>query len=228
MHHKKEDLEHIIKKTQILQIPRHLLATFAVTDIEYHFVSSVSENRSRIRQGVIKAEKPAIISPFSSSEILEGFSDEAQEFIDKLARMTGTDLRMLGYHFKNEMHKVSLQQKSAEKVVEKLKLDLHDKPRTAILTGLDHAWQVALLKLIIEHTGNSFPANVKELEERGFFPDSTGVTTRIRWHIESLFKKARFSPDMVRELGRALKEYKLFEEYEDRFFTLIKYHKNHP
>ncbi|MFH1379827.1 MAG: hypothetical protein ABII23_06075 [bacterium] len=219
---KKHSLEYIIKHTKIIQMPHHLLATFAVTDLNYHFVAGLSPGSARLRQGIIRAEKPKIISPYIDNNMLEGFDDDAKQMIDEIAHMLGTDLRILGYHFKNEHNHTTLEHSSAETIIERLKVELEDKPRTVIIKGFDQAWQLGLLKVIVEHATKSFPANVKELEERGFFPDTEGILDRTRWKIDILFRKAQKNPDAIKELGRFLKEHNLFSDYEDRFFALVK------
>ncbi|MBD3271392.1 MAG: hypothetical protein GF384_02490, partial [Elusimicrobia bacterium] len=176
----KNDLEYIIKQ------PRHLLATFAVTDIDYYFVSDISNQRVRVREGIVRAEKPAIIHSQIMNDILEGFDQDSAEILTRLTEIMGTDLRMLGYHFKNEFRMSSVENHPSDALIERLKKDLHDKPRNAIIHGIDEAWHIGLLKLIIEHARNSFPVNVRELEDRGFFPDEAGIPRKIRWKIELL------------------------------------------
>lgn len=222
--HKENSLDYIIQHTEILLMPKHLLATFAVTDIDYHFIASIDAHHTRLRHGIIKAEKPSIIYPFVKEDILEGFEEEAKKLIDLIADKLGTDLRMLGYHFKNDLGRTSIQHKPHEAVAEQLCAELKEKPRTAIVKGVDRAWQIGLLKLIVEHARRSFPANVQELDERGFFPSLDGMPKRIRWRIEQLFREAEGKPQAMKELGQFLKAHNLFYEYEDRFFSLVKRH----
>lgn len=219
---KKYNLEYIVNHTKIIQMPHHLLATFAVTDVDYYFVASISPKSTRLRQGIIRAEKPKIIIPNIDNDMLEGFDEEAKQVIDQISHMLGTDLRVLGYHFKNEPQHTSVEHGSVDTVIDRLKSDLEGKPRTVIIKGVDHAWQIGLLKLIVEHASRSFPANVRELEERGFFPDSEGIQGRVRWKIDALFHQAQKNPHAVKELGKFLKDHKLFVDYEDRFFALVK------
>jgi hypothetical protein len=216
------DLWGLLRQTEILQMPKHVLATFAVTDIQYHFVGSLDTHQARLRQGTIKAEKPAIIMPGAGGGVLEGFDEYAQELLEQLGRLAGTDLRMLGYRFRNIHGSTTLENSTSEEIIVRLKDAAQSSPRTAILKGPDSAWQVGLLKLIIEHTRHSFSSNVKEFEEHGFFPGPGGLPDKVRWHIESLFRRAETQAPLLAELAGYLKEHGLFAEYEERFFSLVK------
>ena len=78
------------------------------------------------------------------------------------------------------------------------------------------------MKFILEEASKSFQSNVRELDERGLFdPPQAGLYQR-RGEIEKLFQEARQNHSLRQVLGRKLKEYHLFEDYQDRFLSLFR------
>jgi hypothetical protein len=59
---------------------------------------------------------------------------------------------------------------------------------------------------------------------RGLLDAASGgnIPNAVRIEIESDFRQAAGSRSRLEELGRKLREYGLFEEYEDRFFELYR------
>lgn len=78
------------------------------------------------------------------------------------------------------------------------------------------------MKFIIEETLASFSANVQELSERGFFEGEKRVQDNQQREIRFLFKNAARDKSALAQLGKKLKEYGLFEQYQDEFFKLLK------
>jgi hypothetical protein len=79
---------------------------------------------------------------------------------------------------------------------------------------------MGVMKFIVEETLSSFLTNVQELNEHGFFDEDRLTRTRQR-EIEHLFRVAKKDRSAIERLGSKLKEYGLFEQYQDAFFHLI-------
>ena len=102
MHSNREKkFEDIFNLTKILVHPRHNLATFGISNIKYYFLASLDIRKTRLREGAISFEKPKIILPTELKEVFEGYGPETEEFINEIYSGFGSELRVLGYHFKH-------------------------------------------------------------------------------------------------------------------------------
>ena len=100
-------------------------------------------------------------------------------------------------------------------------LDTSEVSQAAVILCPDASWQLALMKFILEQSLKAFPTNVRDLNRRGLFDPEAKERDRTRREIEHLFADATSSPQAREALGKKLQEYGLFEEYQDRFFSLI-------
>ena len=220
-----------VKQTEILRPPKRNLATFGTTNVYYYLVTepayselvkSVAE--TVIREGRVIAERPKIVTPYYLSH-LEGFSSEAKKYLDMLIKTQGANAPGLFYSYKNEPKELNIVSDNLLAVVDKLnaKIDKRGDPLTSIIRGQDELWDVSLMKFIYEMTRSSIPDNVMQMEARGLLDmDSSGISSDTRIRIEELFNlvsKGELEPS---ELKKELDRWGLFEEYEDRFFTLFK------
>jgi len=215
----------IIRKTRILRSPRRHVATFGNSVFNYNLVTSSSpaEPRSTLRTGRVTAERPRIITPQSFISRFEGFGDGSGEWERLFLEHFQEAFRGLEYVYRNQLLQTLPHQMRALDLARNIqqKLDRREASQTAVICGPENGWQVSLMKFISEETSHSFPTNVRELEERGFFDPAQAVIYRQRKEIESLFRQSQQNPSNIRSLGSKLKEYNLFEEYQDRFFALI-------
>jgi len=218
------EFEYVLGHTKVLRLPKHDLATFGTTKLHYQLLSRLETRKTRIREGEVSSERPRILVPQEFSRVFEGFGKEAEEYARLLFHKFGSDLRMLEYRFKNRLKRSYLENEPLILVLRKIeeKLDRSKEPLAAVIEGIDRLWQVSLMKFIVEITLKSFYSNVRELEERGFFPDRSGVSEKVREEIELLFREAGRDKSKIKKLGKRLSELNLFREYEDRFFALLK------
>jgi hypothetical protein len=219
-------LQEAIQKTEVIRQPRQQLATFGQTEIEYFLISELAQfpDRCRLRHGDMVAKKPRIITPDNMLERFEGFGTEGKKYGDWFLKNLGDELRGLQYKFINQLKNTRLEHSNPKAVIERISRD-HDpniETRIAILKGPEEIWHLSLLKFIVEISSKSFRGNVQELEERGFFDPGSRIEARRRAEIETLFKNAHSDRSQLPILGRKLKEYGLFEQFQDRFFDLIK------
>jgi hypothetical protein len=108
-------------------------------------------------------------------------------------------------------------------VVERVKSEVSQKsdPFNAIAVGVDDPWDVCLVKMFSEVISSSAKANVSELERRQMFEIQGGLPRGIRNDIESAFLAASKDSRLINPLGQLLQHHRVFEEYQDRFFSLV-------
>lgn len=215
---------YIMESTRILRFPKHSLATFGVTNIYYYLLAELKTDKMKLREGRIISERPQILFPRQPENIFEGFSEEARQYSQLLFREFGSDVRILQYKFRNEFKKVSVHPGPLDTAITKIneRIDRAQQDPATIIKGIDNVWQVSLMKFIIEMTIKSFYDNITELKERGFFETEGGIPKPVRSQIERLFEQAKKDKSKIDQLGEKLSRFGLFEEYEDRFFSLFK------
>ncbi len=102
-------------------------------------------------------------------------------------------------------------------------IDKHADPLTSIIKGEDELWDVSLMKFIYEMTKSSMQDNLSQMEAKGLLDiDAGGIPADARVRIEELFRQVSKGELEPRELKDELDRWGLFEEYQDRFFTLFK------
>ena len=217
-----------VNNTEVVVMPANYLETFGATRLHYHLVSELmdSVNRIRVREGTIQSRQPQIITPTSyANEMLDGFGEQASQYIEWL-REHANELRMLEYGFKVQKTEISEQviTGNVTEILEQVKKSAQEKqdPLTGVILGVDDPWDVCLLKFMVDVIRQSIPRNVQDLNRHRLWEDANGVPKGVRADIESHFLMASRDPALVKPLGLKLRRYGLFEEYEDRFFALVR------
>jgi len=214
-----------LKSTRILKPPKHAIATFGTTTLRYILLSDVPGEPAscRLRQGEVTAQRPQIMTPDFWKKRFEGFGEEAEAFGEQMEKVFGDALKGLEYSFRNDLKTTSLEHASLSDVAERTQkvIEAEDAPRTALLVGPDAHWSFSVMKLIVDISMRSFPANVRELDDRGFFNPEKKRDERTRFEIEKLFEQARTNRTQIPKLAERLKQTDLFADYEDRFFALV-------
>ena len=226
-----ERIREAIRHTEILRPPKRSLATFGTTNIYYYLVTEPayaelvkSATETVIREGRVIAERPKIVTPYYLSQ-LEGFSSDAKRYFDTLIKTYGPNAPGLFYTYKNEPKELTIVSDSLLSVVDRLNDDIDKRgdPLTSIIRGQDELWDVSLMKFIYEMTRSSLPNNLLQMETRGLLDvDSSGIPADARVRIEELFNMVSKGELEPSELKKELDRWGLFEEYEDRFFTIFK------
>lgn len=221
-----QKMRQVIEQTRVVRFPRHRLSTFGDSEIQYNLVTpeSSAPARSTLRTGRVTAEKPKILTPETLLRRFEGFGEDADGFERLLKDHFQDSFRGLEYVFRNRLDSVTSHERDAGDLASSIRRDLEDRAalRAAVICGPESGWQLALMKFMLEETGRSFPVNMRELDERGLFEPGQAAVNRQRREIETLFQRARQDPDALKVLGRRLKDEGLFEEYQDRFFQLVR------
>ena len=213
------DFWYAVNNTRIVRAPTGRLETFGNTMVHYHLVTELMDDtgRIRVREGKVEAYRPTILTPDHLSEnLLEGFGDDAHEYLDWL-RQHEHQLMIIqqGFAIKKQHlneHSVS---GTLEQVTDQVVQDLDegDHPLSAVVVGVEEPWEVCLVKLLVDLAGRAAPVHAKKLQV-----DPHGDRQRI----EQAFRSAEANPAQLGALSQLLRDAQLFEEYEDRFFSLVR------
>jgi len=222
------DFWYAVENTTVLMAPQRQLETFGNTHVRYNLISELmdSVDKVRIREGSIKAFRPQIITPDSfSNNMLEGFDDESADYLDWL-KENNPDLFLLKYGFsiKNQETSDSVVTDSIKNVVSRVEADVEEggNLNTAVLVGVDKPWEVCLLKLMVEVVQSSVAGNYKEIKRHRDLLRGKQDPSELRQQIEAEFRLAAKNPGRIDYLGRFLESQGLFEEYQDRFFSIVR------
>ena len=92
----------------------------------------------------------------------------------------------------------------------------------AVVKGVDHLWDVSVMKFVHDVTVTSLGQNVGELAERGLLQMRGGVPEAAHARVRELFQAVQAGEAAPSELKAELDRWGLFEEYQDRFFALFR------
>ena len=222
-----------VRRTYVVRPPRQTLATFGVTAIRYYLVAEPvyagldlpgsGAEETVVREGVVRAERPQVITPYYLMRH-EGFGDNATRYLERIVRALGPDAPGLLYHYRNLPKDVSIVSGRPSEVALRIseRLDREQRPLEAVVRGVDHLWDVSLMKFIYELTDSSARANASELDARGLLELEGGVPRAARRRIEQLVDDARRGAVDPAEVHRELVQWGLFDEYQDLFLEIFR------
>ncbi len=226
-------MAHAIENTVVVRPPKQHLATFGSTTIRYYLVTEPAyreiDDRSPddvvIREGVVTAEQPKVVTPYYMLNH-EGFGQHAADFLRNIARERGNDAPGLLYAYKNEGMQTNIASGDVQQVTNRLKrwLDREERNLEAVIRGVDELWDVSLMKFIFDLTSASVRANVAEMHARGLFDTEGGVPRDARERIEHLLAEAKRGNVDPSDVHAEIERWGLFDEYQDRFLSLFKAH----
>lgn len=222
------DFWYAVNNTEVLKLPSQQLETFGTTAVNYVLISELmdSVDKVRVREGRIDAARPTILTPGDlGSASLEGFSDEESERYMSWLSENARHLRILQYGFgiSKQSTSDSIISDNLDQVIENVKKEMQakDDPLSAMLVGVEKPWEVCLLKLMVDMVEYSASHNIGELQARGAFPSAPSEDD-IRKDIDRAFLEASRNPELVGDLHNRLVEMGMFDQYEDRFFALVR------
>lgn len=214
------DFWYAINNTEVLVRPRNQLETFGSTTLHYHLVAETMDtvNQIRVREGKIHAFRPQILTPDTLNRtMLEGFGEEQAEHYLSWLRQNEDQVVLLQYGFSVRKESINehLVTDALDNVIDRVRADVETSthPMHALIRGVDEPWEVCLLQLLVDVVQQSTRTNAQELRA-----DPQGV----RHRIEQLFRAASRDPDQIPVLSRALEQARLFKEYEERFFAVVR------
>jgi hypothetical protein len=170
---KEDDFHYAIENTQVIVAPEQQIATFGSTSFHFYLISELMDrvDQVRVRNGKIQAERPQILTPEHFRRLLlEGFGEKAQRYAEQL-RENLRDIAVLRYGFqfrKTDMTEETIRD-SLDAVITRTKRRVENahQPLSAIIHGVDDAWEVCLLKFTIDMVERSAGGNLGELRKRG-------------------------------------------------------------
>jgi len=219
------DFWYALQHTTLLKGPQQQLETFGTTRVHYHLISELmdSVDQVRVREGVLNAARPQILTPdHMTSTDMEGFEDaESGHFLSWL-RENQPNLRFLHYGFSLSKQEVkdTVLTNSIEQVEENVLAEVEQQNNSisAVLRGVEQPWEVCLMKLMMELVEKSAPAHMKEMQQRNLIPNPN----RASLEIEAEFEAAAKDRSRIPYLQKRLRELGVFEQFQDRFFQLVR------
>ena len=170
---KEDDFQYAIENTEVIVAPEQQIATFGATSFHFYLISELMDrvDQVRVRNGRIHADRPQILtSEHFSRLLLEGFGEKAQRFAERL-RENLRHIAVLRYGFQFRKTDVAEEtvRDSIDSVITRTKqrVEAANEPVSAIIQGVDDAWEVCLLKFTIDLIERSAGGNVNDFRRRG-------------------------------------------------------------
>ena len=168
-----DDFQYAAENTRVIIAPEQQIATFGTTSFRFYLISELMDqvNEVRVRDGHIHAERPQIVTPDHYARLLlEGFGDQAQQYVEALReRMRNIAVLRYGFQFRKTDVTESRVRDSLEAVVARTRTAVENAnaPRSAVIQGVDDAWEVCLLKFTIDLIARSSGDNIGDFRRRG-------------------------------------------------------------
>ena len=168
-----DSFQYAMENTRVVLAPDRRIETFGSTNFRFHLVTELMDRVGvvRVRDGKIEAERPQIIAPGHYSRMmLEGFGEQARNFADWLEkRPEKMAFLKYGFQFRKRDVVENVAHGSVEEVVDRIKSGIGkaEEPLSAIIVGVDDAWEVCLLKFTIDLIQQSAGGNVSDFRQRG-------------------------------------------------------------
>lgn len=221
------ELWYAAKMTQVVYRPPRLLETFGETTVQYVVLSAVedADDKVRLRRGRLRSARPRVITPhFFMHEALANFGEDARRyFAEVLNRKDSLRIVQYGLRFEKEEHNEELVSGMVEDVAEQVAKDAQDtlSELRGVMIGPDRFWELSLLVFLNELINRSGQHNAREMAAQGLLDLKGGVPWAVRNEIKDDFA-AVDSRQKAEALGKKLRDYGVFDEYEDPFFDLYR------
>jgi hypothetical protein len=168
-----DDFQYAVENTRVIVAPERQIATFGTTSFRFYLISELMDrvNEVRVRDGQIHAERPQIVTPDHYARLLlEGFGEQAQHYVDALReRMRNIAILRYGFQFRKTDVTENRVRDPIEAVVDRTRRMVEDanEPLSAVIHGVDDAWEVCLLKFTIDMIARSSGDNLGDFRRRG-------------------------------------------------------------
>jgi hypothetical protein len=170
---RQDDFDYAIENTQVILAPERQIATFGSTSFNFYLISELMDrvDQVRVRNGKIHADRPQILTPEHYCRLLlEGFGEKAQRYVDQL-REHARNVAVLRYGFQFRKTDVTEQtlRDSIDAVINRTKrrVESENESLSAVIQGVDDAWEVCLLKFTIDLIERSSGGNLGDFRQRG-------------------------------------------------------------
>jgi hypothetical protein len=170
---KEDDFQYAIENTQVILAPERQIATFGTTSFHFYLISELMDrvNEVRVRDGQIHADRPQILTPEHFSRLLlEGFGEKAQRYVEQMReRALNVAVLRYGFQFRKTDVTERMFRDPVEAVIARTKLHVEhtEEPLSAVIQGVDDAWEVCLLKFTIDMIERSSGGNLGDFRKRG-------------------------------------------------------------
>ncbi|PYL10510.1 MAG: hypothetical protein DME33_00580 [Verrucomicrobia bacterium] len=169
----RDDFDYAIENTHVIVAPQRQIETFGNTSFNFYLISEFMDrvDQVRVRNGKIHAERPRILTPEHYTRLLlEGFGEKAERYVEQL-REHARNVAVLRYGFqfrKTDLSEQTLRD-SIDAVINRTKrrVESANEPLSAIIQGVDDAWEVCLLKFTIDMVERSAGNNLGDFRKRG-------------------------------------------------------------
>jgi hypothetical protein len=170
---KPDDFQYAMENTQVIVSPERRIETFGSVDFHFYLISELMDeaNRVRVRDGQIHAERPQILTAETCARmLLDGFGDTARDFANWMERRhENLALLKYGFQFRKSGVAENIVHSPLNEVIERIReqVTASGQPASAIIQGVDDAWEVCLLKFTLELVQQSAGGNMGEFRKRG-------------------------------------------------------------
>jgi len=168
-----DSFQYAIENTQVILAPQRRIETFGSTSFRFYLITELmdSVNQFRVRDGRIHAERPQIVTPGHYSQLLlEGFGEKAQAFAEWMqAHSEQVAILKYGFQFRKTDIQENIVHSNMEEVIDRVRRSVteSEEPLSAILQGVDDAWEVCLLKFTVDLIQQSSGGNLGDFRKRG-------------------------------------------------------------
>jgi hypothetical protein len=169
---REDDFEYAMENTRVVLAPEQQIATFGTTRFQFYVVSELMDaaNQVRVRKGQLQADRPQILSPEHLVRLLlEGFGDQANRYSERL-RDYASNVSVLRYGFQFRRSDVTEHtvRDSVDSVIGRTRREAEGADElSAVIHGVDDAWEVCLLKFTIDLIRRSSGQNFGDFRQRG-------------------------------------------------------------
>ena len=172
---KADDFNYAMANTRVVVSPTSAIETYGRTSFRFRLLTEPMDEIGsvKLRKGVIHAERPRILAPqYISKLLLEGFGDKAQMFAGWIEDQRDFHLLRYGFSLKKTDLSEHLLRENKEDAIMRLEEEIRNEndPMTALIEGIDDAWEVCLMKFTMDLIQRSAGENVAEWKRRGFLP----------------------------------------------------------
>jgi hypothetical protein len=169
----RDDFDYAIENTHVILAPERQIATFGSTSFDFYLISELMDrvDQVRIRNGKIHAERPQILAPDHYCRLLlDGFGEKAERYIEQL-REHARNIAVLRYGF--QFRKTDLSEQTCRESIDTVinrtrkRVESANESLSAVIQGVDDAWEVCLLKFTIDLVERSSGSNLGDFRKRG-------------------------------------------------------------
>jgi hypothetical protein len=168
-----DDFQYAMENTQVIVSPERRIETFGSVNFHFYLISELMDqaDRVRVRDGQIQAQRPEIVTPANCARLLlDGFGEPARDFAAWMERKhENLALLKYGFQFRKSGVVENIVHSPIAQVVDRVREQVTAtmEPSSAIIQGVDDAWEVCLLKFTMELVQQSAGGNMGDFRKRG-------------------------------------------------------------